>query len=356
MNRHYPTSEEAAFSHSCHYHIFSSEELEEGEQSIAANPDLTVLRAQLITHHYKHHSQSSTSTAKIKHLVWFIQNRPDWQFCGGQEFTSNLGESNYENLKALWLNQIGKSENLMRRVNAFFLLFENHDVDLNKHFRHFFDGHENDIWVMALRDLMDNSQSCFDQVIAELNAKADLDTEAKAKLEVLASSKDWNHIAGTAFNGSISDYLMAEQIFSAKPNLESAAAVAGGSFINLGTNTALTFNPEFIRDRLQISTWIIQNLPQTKLAKSTFYLAPFSDPIGFGIYNREGTSPLIRPIKFLVDCWMACVDAYSTSLKVHQNASAFASGIELAAPLEAKRLWDHLKYRKKESQNDQLET
>lgn len=140
---------------------------------------------------------------------------------------------------------------------------------------------------------------------------------------------------------------MAEQIFSAKPNLESAAAVAGGSFINLGTNTALTFNPEFIRDRLQISTWIIQNLPQTKLAKSTFYLAPFSDPIGFGIYNREGTSPLIRPIKFLVDCWMACIDAYSTSLKVRQNASAFASGIELAAQLEAKRLWDHLKRSKK---------
>jgi hypothetical protein len=44
---------------------------------------------------------------------------------------------------------------------------------------------------------------------------------------------------------------------------------------------------------------------------------------------------------------MKGIDSNSANLKIRQNASAFASGIKLVAPLEAKKLWDYLKCTKK---------
>jgi hypothetical protein len=70
------------------------------------------------------------SVVRLEHINWFVENIPDSEFCGESAFYLGAADDDYKPLTASWAEQISRSNNLQRRVNAYMLHAFNKDSRL----------------------------------------------------------------------------------------------------------------------------------------------------------------------------------------------------------------------------------
>src|SRR5690606_35152518 len=109
------------------------------EEKVGTNPNDVVERARLLIFYsqrkWNFHLQSvSTQIARARHILWFIDNQPDWKFCGDHYFYLPMDDPEYQNVKEHWLTKIAGSESFMRRLNAYFFLLFGKDPQADEFF------------------------------------------------------------------------------------------------------------------------------------------------------------------------------------------------------------------------------
>lgn len=325
---------------------FDDAAAQEAERALLINSFDSELRARLLFYYSVacKESYQQFSETRFKHISWFVENFPDSKFCGDELFYLPQESAFFKPLKDLWLVQISKSENLARRVNAFMFLLNANDSEIPRYYEEFFQSSKDDIWVLALDDLLNESYSCFDARIA---------MEAK-KLKTLDCCSDPNSAKGgtrkwlkeaVEFEARASAHDFAEILeeFSVNPTISSMVKLSGYTANRFNANSIIGFDPQMVSVRLGLVAWIIQVLPTSIFANNPYFTGPFSDPIDFQIYPRKGVSPLINPIDFLSDLWIAQLQKNPGKKVLAHNAACFSNGIELSTPLQAKKISDELR-------------
>ncbi|OPZ85674.1 MAG: hypothetical protein BWY75_02363 [bacterium ADurb.Bin425] len=330
---------------------FDDAAAEEAERALLINSFDSELRARLLFYYSVgcKESYQQFSETRFKHISWFVENVPDSKFCGDELFYLPQESAFFKPLKDIWLEQISKSESLARRVNAFMFLLNANDSNIHRYYEEFFQSSRHDIWVLALDDLLNESYSCFDARIA-------IEAKRLKRLKRLDCCSEPNSAKGETQKwlkeavefealASTQDFAEILEEFSVNPTISSMVKLSGYTANRFNANSIIGFDPQMVSVRLGLVAWIIQVLPKSIFANNPYFTGPFSGPIDFQIYPRNGVSPLINPIDFLSDLWIAQLQKSPGEKVLARNAAFFSNGIQLSTPLQAKKISDELKKR-----------
>lgn len=312
--------------------VFNREQVFQAEQTLIENPGDIFLRARLLYTYFQHNLlenlELDLSKARSIHLFWFIEQLPDWKFCGTKFFYLSKEDNYFDKLKKLWLKKVAESGNLGRRVNAYMLLASQSDPNLETYFEKFFKGYENNIWVQALADLNLGQSSWFDEIIEIDRRKRDLDDGFCAEFLTLIEQTNWKHLVYKATKNCIlKEYQIAVENFFFTPSLGNLCLIAGYSWTRWSSYSILHCDPKLISDRFLIACWIVRNIPSSRLAKELFFMSPFIQSI-----SEEKRDYLEIPIRYLSSLWISQLEKSPEDLKICKNAAFFSKRIEISFP------------------------
>jgi hypothetical protein len=325
-------------------HIYNSmikpADAHSAEHALSVEPWDLRLRASLLLCYCLQDFLPIRSEARLKHVFWFVENVPDWKFCGELFFYLGAGHPGYQQLKQLWLQKIRESSNFMRRVNAYMLFADTGDSNLSGYFQEFFGCYEDNPWVRALQEIEFVEQNWFHEVVSAESAKPIPSAGVINQLTELADGKDWQRAAAEhSETASFSDFERARASFASdsKTALEDLAMVAGYSWRRYSLHSKIQVDPEFVLFRLGLASWIIKNVPGSKLAKSPFFMDPF-----ICMLPHSG-APLSEPIELLSDLWILQIQRNPDNITIAKNAAFFCTGIDITNPAPAKRISGELR-------------
>lgn len=315
--------------------INKREDADKAEKIVSQRPDDTSTRAQLVHYYYNlemRSQQKGVSQGRLNHIAWFIKNQPDLEFCGTAPFYLSASDTHFHELRNLWQAAIDCSPEEMRRVNAcMYMAKADRSVALEL-LNSLFPADSNNLWVLAMRDLLCDSGNCFLPAIEiERHRPSTLDDDCKSRLLLeLKQNQHWDSAALLSSSANTVSDLASLTLsdFGSTMSLSTVAKIAGCSVFRFESNSILRFNPEAMALRFSLACWIIRYLPFSKLANSPIFMGPFERPESYCVF--EGTYPAQFPssldclFEYLAEHWTNQLNAIPEDKAVARNAASFA--------------------------------
>lgn len=309
--------------------IRSAAQADKTERNLVKDPSDIESRALLIHYYYnlqiKHVTKAFAMEQRFRHVSWFIENKPHLQFCGSAQAYIVPGDPNWESAKRLWLAAVDSSSEQMTRINACMFAL-NADPALGAEwFGALFPADSRDLWVLALRDLVMGSESCFQSILeAERCRPLPLNEDWRASIEPeLKKHKDWERIALQDLENSSGE---ATRISYPITDLKTAAKVCGQSVFRFQTNSVLRFDPEMLAARFMLACWIIRHVPFSKLAASPIFMGPFEYPAIYDLYPVDNFKSVEFLFDYLAELWVMQLQLFPDDKSISRNAKKLADG------------------------------
>lgn len=252
------------------------------EKSLQTSPFEIVLRAKLLAHYSRQYWDSEVdvkndiASFRKKHIFWFINNVPDWKFCGERYLHVYKSDNFYEETNKLWLAKIGESAELMRRINAYLPLLENEDSSARKFFADYLSSSSENIWIKAVSEACNSKITWFEDEIAIDSKKILPNFERIEKFTKDSQSKDLVSIAHAAsLETIISDLPSAVNSFLLKPDLDSFLKLIGYTWSRFSLFSVLQLDPEISKFRFHLACWAFRHIPSTNIITNPLLIDPF---------------------------------------------------------------------------------
>ncbi len=315
-------------------------EVDDYESRIAKDPWNVTLRAKLMMRYIWRREHPELQPNRLKHILWFVENVPDWKYCGGYYLSMRPDEYGYDLVLKTWMEQIEKSDNLMRRVNAY--LFYQHEAHLVPNlFGKLFSNYKDNIWVRALKEMGNPEHKLFDDVFEEEQNKPFATERRLEQLCQLIDEKELLYLAYSKYDETwtFAKFEKARDAFEKRFSLKNLAITLGYADRHCHLLSSLQYDPEILITKIRLASWVIRNIPSHKMRNANYILfLPFSE--GDRILG-DGLS-LLPAIKYICNLWLEQVDRFPDNSRVARNAAWFCKRIHAIAPDDHKQMMKHL--------------
>jgi hypothetical protein len=306
----------------------TSSEVTEAEKKLVRTPSDVLLRSTLLATYSVQASFKDCSSfpleQRIRHIFWFVENLPDWRFCGEIFFYLKSSDAGYIELKDLWLKQIKHADTLMRRINTYQFLVNADDPDIDDCFKQFFEGYGESIWVRAISQLFAESPTWLMESNMFIGSHVDGEYPQMAmKLQEIPIDIDsmLADLSRRLDTITIEQYNSAKSRFEVSPNFQDICTLAAFTWTRLNLHSYIGFDPEILALRFQLAKWIIRNFPNESFSQHPFFIAPFNTPeqVTKSFYKTSITQATER----LVELWIEQLDLAPTDSQAKKNAHSF---------------------------------
>jgi hypothetical protein len=288
-------------------------------------------RAQLLHYYYNLEITSGCTDVgqkRLHHMSWFIKHQPDLEFCGTALFYIRSSDEQFQKINKLWGEALNLSPAIMRRINASMYIANADEAKGLEELNSLLSG-SNNIWVLALRDLLSGSSSSFlSEVALESSKPLTVDENYRAKLSAeLNRTKDWNTVA-LANDIELERSTLGTDKFDSTMSLAMVADIAGWSVFRFESNSILGFNPEMLTTRFNLACWVIRHLPSSDLANSPIFIGPFDSPQSYDLFTRKKPASLEPLVTFVGGLWAGQLRAFPDDKHIAKNAAKFVVGTQ----------------------------
>ncbi len=308
-------------------------DLDEFERKIAKDPFDVKLRALLMMRLvFWASDQAELQSNRLRQILWFIENVPDWKYCGSMFVQLKPTDFGFAAVENAWKNQIENSDNVMRRVNNYLLHYSHQNKFMPELFDSLFENYKENLWVRWLKELKNPDHNIFDELLNEERNKPLPTTE---EIEKIRAEFDEKLFHDTAYfeNHAFNEYQKALKSFDEKFSLKDFAVISGYSNKHCTFFFEMDFDPEILMDRIRITSWTIRHMPWNKAFRGGLLISPFDNGSGF-----EGSMKILAPIKFFCDLWLEQFERFPEDLEIARNAAWYGKRIWLVAPEDYKRM------------------
>lgn len=322
--------------------INTSELADIAEARVQEQPNDLATRAHLIHYYYNRetkHAQKEVSEGRLRHIEWFIRNQPDLEFCGTAPFYVRASDPRFGAVKILWQEALADLNANMAQVNACMYLLNADSSEGQQLLDKLFPPGSNNIWVLALRDLLYDSGVCFTSTVALERSQPKVSSaDCRARLLTeFKEERDWNSFAlcnNDDRRSDVSEFWKSD--FSSTMSLRTASRIAACSVFRFESSSILRINPEVTSVRFRLACWIIRHLPSSKLANSPIFMGPFESPKAYDFFELGHCKFFECVYDFLAELWRAQLQEFPKDRKVANNAATFAIQCERFFPSAAK--------------------
>ncbi|MCW5824457.1 MAG: hypothetical protein KIT34_16780 [Cyanobacteria bacterium TGS_CYA1] len=313
-----------------------SNEVEQFEARLAGEPFNFELRAGLMTrYHISREKYPQFEEPLLKHILWFVEQVPDWKLCGTHNFALRQTDFGYAKMKDVWERKILESDNVMRRVNYYLFEYYYENRHLPELFERLFDGKEENIWVKAIKQINVCDQDLFTDLIAEEGCKPIATNKQIEKYSAI----DGDELVKLMFDDNITfkNYEKFKNTFHLNVTTQKLACVLGYTWNRQLHFSQLLHDPEIIESQTKVAAWFIRNRPDICGNAMHFIMFPF-------LMSDSGRSGVrLEPlITLLTDLWLQQVDRFPDNLIIARNAVKLCRRIHITSPDDHKRIMKHV--------------